>query len=220
MSVATRAAPVLLRRAARRRRSRSSTIRWPSARQCSPSSCPSGCCCRRSTPPTPRSEAFAAEPLDAGHEGVMVKSLDSPYQAGRRGRDLAQGQAGAHARPRRARRRVGSRPPRGWLSNLHLGARGADGRSSWSARPSRASPTSCCGGRPRRFRDALGDRARREVTSCSCDPSSSSRSPSTACSARPAIPGGVALRFARVRRYRPDKRPTRPTPSNGSQAIG
>ena len=36
-------------------------------------------------------------------------------------------------------------------------------------------------------------------------PSSSSRSRSTACRHRRATPGGVALRFARVRAYRPDK---------------
>ena len=45
-----------------------------------------------------------------GHEGVMVKALDAPYEAGRRGAGWLQGQAGAHARPRRARRRVGPRP--------------------------------------------------------------------------------------------------------------
>ena len=49
-------------------------------------------------------------------------------------------------------------------------------------------------------RDATG-------TSCTCGPSSSWRSRSTACRPRRRYPGGVALRFARVRRYRPDKSP-------------
>ena len=49
----------------------------------------------------------------AGHEGVMVKALGAPYAAGRRGRGLAEGQAGAHARPRRAGRGVGPRAPAG-----------------------------------------------------------------------------------------------------------
>ena len=52
----------------------------------------------------------STDALAAGHEGVMVKALDSPYEAGPAGRGVAQGQAGAHARPRRARRRVGPRP--------------------------------------------------------------------------------------------------------------
>ena len=42
-------------------------------------------------------------------------------------------------------------------------------------------------------------------TSCTCGPSWSSRSRSTACRRAPRYPGGVALRFARVLRYRPDK---------------
>ena len=51
--------------------------------------------------------------LARGHEGVVVKSLDAPYEAGPPRRRLAQGQARAHARPRRARRRVGPRPAAG-----------------------------------------------------------------------------------------------------------
>ena len=47
----------------------------------------------------------------------------------------------------------------------------------------------------------------RRATSSTCGPSSSSRSRSTACRRSTRYPGGVALRFARVRGYRPDKRP-------------
>ncbi len=43
------------------------------------------------------------------------------------------------------------------------------------------------------------------ATSCTCAPNRSSRSRSTACSARRCYPGGIALRFARVVRYRDDK---------------
>ena len=48
--------------------------------------------------------------LAAGHEGVMVKALDVAVRGGPPRRRVAQGEAGAHARPRRARRRVGQRP--------------------------------------------------------------------------------------------------------------
>ena len=42
--------------------------------------------CRRSSPPTPpRRRRSSTAPSRAGHEGVMVKALDSPYDAGRRG---------------------------------------------------------------------------------------------------------------------------------------
>ena len=40
-------------------------------------------------------ERFLDDALAHGHEGVMVKALDAPYEAGRRGR-LAQGQARTH----------------------------------------------------------------------------------------------------------------------------
>ena len=53
------------------------------------------------------------EALAAGHEGVVVKDADSPYAAGRRGQDVAEGEAGADVRSRRARRRVGPRPAAG-----------------------------------------------------------------------------------------------------------
>ena len=58
---------------------------------------------------------FYADALARGHEGVMAKALDAPYEAGWRRRQLAQSEARAHARPRRARRRVGLRP-REWLA--------------------------------------------------------------------------------------------------------
>ena len=42
--------------------------------------------CRASRPTTPEAaQAFLDDALARGHEGVMVKSLDAPYEAGRRG---------------------------------------------------------------------------------------------------------------------------------------
>ena len=49
----------------------------------------------------------------AGHEGVMVKALDRAVRRRPPRRRVAQGEAGAHARSRRARRRVGPRPAPG-----------------------------------------------------------------------------------------------------------
>ena len=46
-----------------------------------------------------------------GHEGVVAKALDAPYEAGPAGGRLAQGQAAAHAGPGGAGRRVGARAP-------------------------------------------------------------------------------------------------------------
>ncbi len=53
--------------------------------------------------------AFFENAVARGHEGVLVKSLDAPYAAGRRGAGLDQGEAPAHARSPGDRRRMGSR---------------------------------------------------------------------------------------------------------------
>ena len=65
----------------------------------------------------------SADALARGHEGVVVEVAGRAVRGRPPRRGLAQGQAGAHARPRRARGRVGPRTPAGLLSNLHLGAR-------------------------------------------------------------------------------------------------
>jgi len=69
--------------------------------------------------------AFAADALARGHEGVVVKSLAAPYDAGRRGAGWVK------VKPRHTLDLVvlaaewGHGRRRGWLSNLHLGARDA-----------------------------------------------------------------------------------------------
>ena len=72
-------------------------------------------------------EDFLADALANGHEGVMVKALDSRYEAGRRG------SAWRKVKPVRTLDLVvlaaewGHGRRRGWLSNLHLGARDPSG---------------------------------------------------------------------------------------------
>ena len=68
-------------------------------------------------------EEFAASSVDAGHEGVVVKGLSAPYAAGRRGA------AWVKVKPVHTLDLVvlavewGSGRRKGWLSNIHLGAR-------------------------------------------------------------------------------------------------
>ena len=74
-------------------------------------------------PTREEAHAFAKAALDRGHEGVMAKALASPYAAGRRG--------SAWLKIKQARTldlvvlaaEWGHGRRRGWLSNLHLGAR-------------------------------------------------------------------------------------------------
>ena len=152
-------------------------------------------------------EQFAREALIAGHEGVMVKALDSPYQAGRRGATWRK------VKPVHTLDLVvlaaewGHGRRTGWLSNLHLGARGSDGSFvmvgktfkgltdvllRWQTTELQAraigAPES---GYIQHVRPEL-------VVEIAVDGVQRSRR----------YPGGVALRFARVRRYRPDKAPT------------
>jgi DNA ligase-1 len=147
--------------------------------------------------------AFLADALATGHEGVMVKALDAPYEAGRRGAvwrkvkpvktlDLVVlGAEWGHGRRR------------GRLSNLHLGARDPEGDDfvmvgktfkgltdellTWQTEQLQQIAT---------HRDDHTVYVRPElVVEIAVD--------GVQVSTRYA--GGVALRFARVRAYRPDK---------------
>ncbi|NED97534.1 ATP-dependent DNA ligase [Phytoactinopolyspora alkaliphila] len=72
-------------------------------------------------------QAFLDDALGHGHEGVVVKSLSAPYEAGRRGASWLK------VKPRHTLDLVvlaaewGHGRRQGWLSNLHLGARDPDG---------------------------------------------------------------------------------------------
>jgi DNA ligase-1 len=147
--------------------------------------------------------AFAAAALARGHEGVMVKSLEAPYAAGRRGGGWLK------VKPRHTLDLVvlaaewGHGRRRGTLSNLHLGAVDADGGGyvmlgktfkgltdamlAWQTAALLALETGREGGVVH-VRPAL-------VVEVAFDGVQTS----------PRYPAGVALRFARVLRHRPDK---------------
>jgi DNA ligase-1 len=149
-------------------------------------------------------EAFGAQALAAGHEGVMVKALDSPYQAGRRDATWRK------VKPVHTLDLVvlaaewGHGRRTGWLSNLHLGARGDDGTFVMVGKTFKGltdellrwqtdALSALALGGPE---DGYVQHVRPElVVEIAVDGVQRSRR----------YPGGVALRFARVRRYRPDK---------------
>nr|WP_091379434.1 ATP-dependent DNA ligase [Actinokineospora alba] len=154
--------------------------------------------------PTPEeAEAVGAAALAAGHEGVMVKDLDSAYQAGRRGK------AWQKVKPVHTLDLVvigaewGHGRRSGFLSNLHLGARDPDG-----------GPPIMVG---KTFKGLTDELLRWQTTEF---PKYQRDRDDWAVYLRPELvveialdgvqastryPGGVALRFARVVRYRPDK---------------
>lgn len=164
--------------------------------------------CAHSIPALLRPDAEAAAEyfdgaLAAGHEGVMIKSLNAPYAAGRRGR------AWQKVKPTHTLDLVvlgaewGYGRRTGYLSNLHLGARD----------PVTGEPV-MIGKTFKGLTDALlhwqtaefprHERSRDEYT-VYLWPELVVEIALDGVQVSPRYPGGVALRFARVVRYRPDK---------------
>jgi len=144
--------------------------------------------------------------LAAGHEGVMVKALDSPYAAGRRGKQWRK------IKPVHTLDLVvlgaewGSGRRRGWLSNLHLGALDPDTRQPvMVGKTFKGLTDSLLTWQTERF---LQLEDRREGHVVFIRPEIVVEIALDGAQASTRYPGGVALRFARVRRYREDKAPT------------
>jgi DNA ligase-1 len=148
-------------------------------------------------------EEFLAGALARGHEGVLVKSLDTPYESGRRGAGWLK------VKPRHTLDLVvlaaewGHGRRRGWLSNLHLGALDpATGGFVMLGKTFKGLTDAMLGWQTERLRELATDdngwvvRVRPElVVEVAFDGVQTS----------PRYPGGMALRFARVLRHRPDK---------------
>jgi DNA ligase-1 len=147
-------------------------------------------------------DRFASEAIAAGHEGVVVKALDSPYQAGRRGATWRK------VKPVHTLDLVvlaaewGHGRRTGWLSNLHLGARGHDGSFVMVGKTFKGMTDELLRWQTVELQaralatEGITVYVRPElVVEIALDGVQVSRR----------YPGGVALRFARVRRYRSDK---------------
>ena len=149
--------------------------------------------------------AFQAEALAAGHEGVMVKAAESVYEAGRRGA------AWRKVKPVHTLDLVvlaaewGSGRRRGWLSNLHLGARGADGGYVMVGKTFKGLTDALLEWQTREF---LARESARRAHVVEIDPPLVVEVAVDGVQTSSRYAGGVALRFARVRRYRHDKDPT------------
>jgi DNA ligase-1 len=151
-------------------------------------------------------EAFLAEALSRGHEGVMAKVLSAPYEAGRRGASWLK------VKPAHTLDLVvlavewGSGRRRGFLSNLHLGAR---------------DPTTggfvMLGKTFKGMTDAMLKWQTEKLLSLEVSrtdwvvhvkPELVVEIAFDGVQASQQYPGGMALRFARVKRYREDKVPS------------
>jgi DNA ligase 1 len=158
---------------------------------------------RRAIADPAAAEAFLAEALAAGHEGVMAKALEAPYEAGGRG--------GAWLKIKPAvtldlvvlAAEWGHGRRSGWLSNLHLGARDPEaGDFVMLGKTFKGMTDETLAWQTAELRKlAIAGDARtvhvapRLVVEVAFND----------IQASPRYPGGLALRFARIKRYRPDK---------------
>ncbi len=150
-------------------------------------------------------EAFFAAALAAGQEGVVVKDPAAPYAAGRRGA------AWRKVKPAHTLDLVilaaewGSGRRRGWLSNLHLGARDPDGGFVMLGKTFKGLTDAMLEWQTERLLELEVERDRHVVV---VEPRLVAEIAFDGVQASPRYPGGMALRFARVKGYRPDKDPS------------
>jgi DNA ligase-1 len=149
-------------------------------------------------------ERFLEEAVAAGHEGVMVKDLSSPYEAGRRGASWRK------VKPVQTLDLVvlavewGSGRRQGWLSNIHLGARGPDGNFLMVGKTFKGMTDEMLRWQTETFQQ-LKTHEQGHVVHVRPEIVVEIALDGVQESTR--YPGGIGLRFARVKRYRPDKSP-------------
>lgn len=145
---------------------------------------------------------FFAGALREGQEGVVVKSLDAPYAAGRRGAGWVK------VKPRQTLDLVvlaverGSGRRTGWLSNIHLGARDPEGGFLMLGKTFKGMSDETLAWQTARFRELAVDDDGWVVT---VRPVQVVEIAFDGLQRSTRYPGGLALRFARVLRYRDDK---------------
>ncbi|WP_311879584.1 ATP-dependent DNA ligase [Microbacterium forte] len=153
-------------------------------------------------------EQLSREALAAGHEGVVVKGVDAPYAAGRRGKSWVKVKPVLTYDLVVLAAEWGSGRRQGWLSNLHLGALDPNGEFGEPGGLVMVGKT---------FKGLTDELLRWQTEQF---PSFETRRTQSTVFLRPEFvveiaidgvqrspryPGGIALRFARVKAYRPDK---------------
>ncbi|MFG2383969.1 ATP-dependent DNA ligase [Streptomyces avermitilis] len=149
-------------------------------------------------------EKFLADTLARGHEGVVVKALDAPYSAGRRGASWLK------VKPVHTLDLVvlaaewGHGRRTGKLSNLHLGARTADGSFAMLGKTFKGMTDAMLTWQTERLTELAVEENGYVVT---VRPELVVEIAYDGLQKSTRYPAGVTLRFARVVRYREDKTP-------------
>ncbi len=152
-----------------------------------------------------RAVEFVDRAIAQGHEGVMAKSADSLYAAGARGQSWRK-----IKRPHTLDLVIlaaewGSGRRKGWLSNLHLGARDTEkGGFAMLGKTFKGLTDEMLAWQTVEFQKAeIG----RDTYTVYVEPKFVVEIAFNDIQISPRYPSGLALRFARVKRYRPDKSP-------------
>jgi DNA ligase-1 len=150
-----------------------------------------------------QADAFLARSIATGHEGVVAKALAASYEAGRRG--------GSWLKIKRAHTldlvvlaaEWGSGRRKGFLSNLHLGARGMQGELVMLGKTFKGMTDELLAWQTR---ELLAREVARDAFTIYVRPELVVEVAFDGVQKSPHYPGGVALRFARIKGYRRDKR--------------
>jgi DNA ligase-1 len=162
--------------------------------------------------------AFVSATLERGHEGVVVKALDSFYEAGRRGTGWIK------VKPVHTLDLVilaaewGHGRRQGWLSNLHLGARDpSSGEFVMLGKTFKGLTDEMLRWQTTRLQEL---ETRRTSWTVYVRPELVAEIAFDTVQRSSRYPGGVTLRFARVVRYREDKRPDEADTIDAVRALG
>jgi DNA ligase-1 len=151
-------------------------------------------------------QEFFARAVAEGQEGVILKRLDAPYDAGRRG------SAWVKVKPRHTLDLVvlavewGSGRRQGWLSNIHLGARDpSTGGFVMLGKTFKGMTDEMLAWQTERFTDLATSPTDGSSYVVELRPEQVVEIAFDGLQRSTRYPGGLALRFARVLRYRDDK---------------
>ncbi len=151
-------------------------------------------------------QAFYDDALARGHEGVMAKALEAPYEAGSRGAGWLKIKKAHTLDLAVIAAEWGSGRRKGWLSNLHLGALDpATGDFVMLGKTFKGMTDKMLAWQTERL---LSLETSRDGHVVHVRPELVAEIAFNEIQASPHYPGGFALRFARVKRYRDDKSAT------------
>lgn len=158
---------------------------------------------RLETTQTEAAQKFFDAALAAGHEGIMVKSLPAPYSAGQRGFHWLKLKAAKTLDLVILAVEWGNGRREGWLSNLHLCARDSgSGQFVMLGKTFKGLTDDMLAWQTDTL---LSLETHRDASTVYVKPQVVVEIAYSDLQASPRYPAGLALRFARVTRYRPDK---------------